>query len=116
MCIYKSSYYDAENSLSDSSMVLNDGINLFGMNYIFGFMIWSGWAKKHNITANTPSYKRRSLYNSIPFIMTRDISEIPTGKYYGKLTPYNESISLYPFTSYYAKKFDTHLLILYMHG
>mgnify|MGYP003571246846 CR=1 FL=1 len=103
---YKSPYYDTETSISDSSLVINSGINISAMNYIFGFMVGSGGAREDNITAITPSYKKRNLYNPIPFRMTRDTSEIPTGQYYGKLVSYNESNSVYPVTSYYVKKFD----------
>jgi len=104
---YKSSYYDTETSLNDSSMPNNSGINISAMNYIFGFMVGSGGAREDNITAITPSYKKRSLYNPIPFRMTQDTSIIPAGKYYGKLESYNDSNSVYPTTSYYVKKFDT---------
>lgn len=103
---YKSTYYDTEKSISDPSMVNNSGINISAMNYIFGFMVGSGGSREDNITAIAPSYKKRSLYNPIPFRMTRDTSEIPAGKYYGKLLTYNESNSVYPITSYYVKKFD----------
>jgi len=104
---YKSQYYDTETSISDSSTILNSGINLSALNHIQGFMIGSGGAKEDNISAVTPRYKRRSLFNPIPFRMTRETDKIPEGKYYGKLLTYNETNSLLPITSYYVKKFDS---------
>ena len=47
---YKSPYYDTETSVSDSSLVINSGINISAMNYIFGFMVGSGGAREDNIS------------------------------------------------------------------
>ena len=39
---YKSIHYDAECSVSDGGMVVNPGVNISAMNYIFGFMVEHG--------------------------------------------------------------------------
>lgn len=102
---YKSVHYDAECSISNGSMVVNSGVNISAMNFIFGFMMGDGGAKEDNITVIAPNYRNRNLYRAIPFRMSNDGSTIPNGKYFGKLKAFHSTGSD-PVTSYYIKKFD----------
>lgn len=103
---YKSIYYDAECSVSDGSMVINSGINISAMNFIFGFMMGDGGAREDNITPIAPNYKNRSLFHPIPFRMSNDGYPIENGKYYGKVQSFQGSAGMDPVTSYFVKLFD----------
>lgn len=103
---YKSTSYDAECSLSDGSAIVNPGVNISALNFVFGFMMGDGGAREDNITAIAPNYKNRGLYRAIPFRMSNDGNEIPAGKYFGKVQSYQGSAGIDPITSYYVKKFD----------
>lgn len=103
---YKSIHYDAECSISDGSSVVNAGVNISALNFIFGFMMGDGGAREDNITAIAPNYKNRSLYRPIPFRMSNDGVEIPAGKYYGRAKSFQGSAGMDPITSCYVKKFD----------
>ena len=92
---YKSTGYTSETNGSKSI----GGVNISGLNYIFGFMIGDGGAREDNITAIAPDYKNRSLYRAIPFRMSNDDYPIAEGKYYGKM-------SVGGVDSFYIKKFD----------
>lgn len=100
---YISGNYNAEfNTLkpNDAAYPIMDGINISAHDTIFGFMVGNGGAKSDNITAIAPDYKRRMLYNTIPFRMSNDGKEIDQGKYFGKFVSNNGT------ESYYVKKFD----------
>ena len=103
---YDSIYYNAETSISNSSMIVNPGVNISAMNFIFGFMIGDGGAREDNMTAIAPDYKRRSLFRAIPFRMSNDGNPIPNGKYYGKVESFQGVGGGSTVTSYYVKKFD----------
>lgn len=103
---YNSIHYDAECSVSDGSMIVNPGVNISALNFIFGFMMGDGGAREDNMTAIAPNYKNRSLYHPIPFRMSNDGIAIPEGKYYGKVTSFQGSAGMEPITSSYVKKFD----------
>lgn len=103
---YNSIYYDAEASISNGAMVLNSGVNISAMNFIFGFMIGDGGAREDNMTAIAPDYKRRSLFRAIPFRMSNDGAAIPNGKYFGKVDSLQGVGTGSTVTSYYVKKFD----------
>lgn len=103
---YKSIHYDAECSVSNGAMVVNAGVNISALNFIFGFMMGDGGAREDNITAIAPNYKNRSLYRPIPFRMSNDGFAIPAGKYFGKVQSFQGSAGMDPITSCYVKKFD----------
>lgn len=103
---YNSIHYDAECSISDGSMVVNAGVNISALNFIFGFMIGDGGAREDNMTAIAPNYKNRSLYRAVPFRMSNDGSLIKDGKYYGGVKSFQGSAGMDPITSLYVKKFD----------
>ncbi len=103
---YKSIHYDAECSISDGSMIVNSGVNISAMNYIFGFMIGDGGAREDNSSAIAPNYKNRGLFHAIPFRMSNDGRAIPEGKYYGKAQTFQGATGMDPITSYYVKLFD----------
>lgn len=103
---YKSIYYDAECSISNGAMIINPGVNISAMDYIFGFMVGDGGAREDNMTAIAPNYKNRTLYRAIPFRMSNDGTEIPAGKYYGKQSSFQGSGMSEAIDSYYVKKFD----------
>lgn len=103
---YKSIHYDAECSVSDGGMVVNPGVNISAMNYIFGFMMGDGGAREDNMTAIAPNYKNRGLYRPVPFRMSNDGIAIPEGKYYGKQSTFQGSGMSEAIDSYYVKKFD----------
>lgn len=103
---YRSIYYDTETSITNGAMVLNSGINISAMNFIFGFMIGDGGGREDNMSVIAPDYKNRNLYRPIPFRMSNDGQPMPNGKYYGRLQSLQGSTGLDPITSYYVKKFD----------
>lgn len=103
---YKSIHYDAECSVSDGGMIVNPGVNISAMNYVFGFMMGDGGAREDNMTAIAPNYKNRGLYRAVPFRMSNDGTDIPNGKYFGKQSTFQGSGMSEPITSYYVKKFD----------
>ena len=103
---YKSIYYDTETSISNSAVSVNTGVNISALNFVFGFMFGDGGAREDNITAIAPDYKNRNLFRAIPFRMSNDGSEIPNGKYFGKVNSYQGTTGMDPITSYYVKKFD----------
>lgn len=103
---YNSIYYDAETSISNGSMIVNPGVNISALNFVFGFMMGDGGAGEDNTSVIAPSYKSRSLFRPIPFRMSNDGSVIPQGRYYGKSHSYQSSSGADPVTSYYVKKFD----------
>lgn len=103
---YKSIHYDAESSLSDGSMIINGGVNISAMNFIFGFMIGDGAVREDNISVIAPNYKSRGLFRAIPFRMSNDGNPMKEGIYFGKSTSYQGSGSSNAITSYYVKKFD----------
>lgn len=103
---YKSIHYNAETSLTDPAVVVNQGVNLPAMHHIFGFMMGDGGSKEDNITAISPSYKDRGLYHAIPFRMSNDGKPLEDGMYYGKYQSYQSDIGMDPITSYFIKKFD----------
>lgn len=103
---YNSIHYDAECSISDGSMLVNSGVNISAMNFIFGFMIGDGGAREDNVTAIAPNYKNRGLFHPIPFRMSNDGSPLEAGKYYGKATSFQGASGMDPITSYYVKLFD----------
>lgn len=102
---YDSIYYDAEASVSNGSMIMNPGVNISALNFIFGFMMGDGGAGEDNMTAIAPDYKTRSLFHPIPFRMSNDGSPIVEGKYFGKAQTYQGS-GMDTVTSYYVKRFD----------
>lgn len=102
---YKSIYYNAECSTSNGSMVINPGVNISALNYIFGFMMGDGGAREDNVTAIAPNYKNRNLYRAVPFRMSNDNHEIPNGKYFGRYTSFKNA-GMDPIISSYVKKFD----------
>lgn len=104
---YKSIHYDAETSITNESVVVNGGVNISALNFIFGFMFGDGGAREDNITAIAPDYKNRNLFRAIPFRMSNDGSPIPNGKYFGKVKSYQGTTGMEPITSYYVKKFDS---------
>lgn len=103
---YKSIHYNAETSITNGSVIVNGGVNISALNYIFGFMVGDGGAKEDNMTAIAPDYKNRNLYRPIPFRMSNDGVAIPEGIYYGKTKTYQGSIGMDPIESSYVKKFD----------
>jgi hypothetical protein len=104
---YNSINYDAEVSTSNGGMVINPGINISALNFVFGFMIGDGGAREDNMTAIAPDYKRRTLYRAIPFRMSNDGTSIPDGRYFGKAQTFTGTTSMEPITSWFVKKFDT---------
>lgn len=102
---YNSIHYNAESSITDPSMIVNSGINISAMNFIFGFMIGDGGAREDNMTAIAPDYKRRTLFRAVPFRMSNDGTEIPQGRYFGKVETFGTNMA--PVTSLYVKKFDS---------
>ena len=105
---YKSDKYDAEISLTDSSIAANGGINISAMNYVFGFMVGDGGSKEDNITVIAPNYKNRGLFHAIPFRMSNDgynNGKVPAGIYYGKSVS-AASATTEEITSYYVKRFS----------
>lgn len=104
---YNSIYYDAEVSTNNGEMVINPGINISALNFVFGFMMGDGGAKEDNMTAIAPDYKRRTLYRAIPFRMSNDGTDIPEGRYFGKFQTFTGTTSMEPITSYFVKKFDS---------
>ena len=103
---YSSIHYDAECSVSDGSMVVNSGVNISALNFIFGFMIGNGGSREDNVSVIAPNYKNRTLYHPIPFRMSNDGSQMINGKYYGRSKSIQNNAGLDPVTSYYIKKFD----------
>lgn len=103
---YKSIYYDAEASVSNGSLYVNQGVKIPAMNYIFGFMMGDGGAKEDNITAIAPNYKDRCLYRPIPFRMSNDGYAMQNGIYYGRAKSYKSDIGEEPIISSYVKLFD----------
>ena len=103
---YDSIYYNAETSISNSGIVVNPGVNISALNYIFGFMIGDGGAREDNVTAIAPDYKRRNLYRAVPFRMSNDGVKMAAGKYYGKSQSIQGNAGMDPITSFYVKKFD----------
>lgn len=103
---YDSIYYNAETSISNSGIVVNPGVNISALNYIFGFMIGDGGAREDNVTAIAPDYKRRNLYRAVPFRMSNDGVKMAAGKYYGKAQSIQGNAGMDPITSFYVKKFD----------
>lgn len=104
---YDSIHYNAECSTSNGESTINAGVNISALNFIFGFMIGDGGAREDNMTAIAPDYKNRSLYRPVPFRMSNDGTNLPEGKYYGKVQSFQGSSGMEPVTSYYIKKFDT---------
>lgn len=100
---YKNSSYNAETNIGGTTVTPNGGINVSGNHFIFGFMVGDGGSKEDNITAIASDYKRRTLYNAIPFRMSNDGYDMPNGRYFGKATTAGASA----ITSYYIKKFDS---------
>jgi len=103
---YNSIHYNAESSLSNPSMVINPGVNISAMNFIFGFMMGDGGAREDNMTAIAPDYKRRTLFRAIPFRMSNDGSPMPAGRYFGAVTTLTGSNEMAPVTSYFVKRFE----------
>lgn len=103
---YQSINYNAESSTLNGSSVINAGVNISALNFIFGFMTGDGGAREDNVTAIAPNYKSRSLFRAVPFRMSVDDAPIQKGKYYGKSQTYKNSSMQDPITSYYVKKFD----------
>ncbi|MCM1215401.1 MAG: hypothetical protein NC548_12885 [Lachnospiraceae bacterium] len=104
---YDSIYYNAETSVTkNSGVVVNTGVNISALNYIFGFMIGDGGAREDNVTAIAPDYKRRNLYRAVPFRMSNDGTKLAAGRYYGKSQTVQGNAGMDPITSYYVKKFD----------
>lgn len=103
---YDSIYYNAETSITNGGVVVNPGVNISALNYIFGFMIGDGGAREDNVTAIAPDYKRRNLYRAVPFRMSNDGVKMAAGKYYGKSQSIQGNAGMDPITSYYVKKFD----------
>lgn len=103
---YKSIHYNAECSVTDGGMVVNPGVNISAMNYIFGFMMGDGGAREDNMTAIAPNYKNRGLYRAIPFRMSNDGFGLPEGKYFGKQSTFQGSGMKDVIDSYFIKKFD----------
>lgn len=104
---YKSINYNAETSTSNGAMVVNPGINISALNFVFGFMMGDGGAREDNMTAIAPDYKRRNLFRPIPFRMSNDGLLLPTGRYFGKAQTFTGTTSIEPITSYFVKKFDS---------
>lgn len=103
---YDSPAYNAEVSLSDPSKGAIAGVNISAANFVFGFMMGEGGTKEDNITAIAPDYKRRNIFNPIPFRMTNDGYPIPNGRYFGRIDSYSGSAHVDTISSYYIKKFD----------
>jgi len=103
---YNSIYYNAETSITNGGVIVNPGVNISALNYIFGFMIGDGGAREDSMTAIAPDYKRRSLYRAIPFRMSNDGVAIPAGKYFGRSQTIQGNAGMDPISSYYVKKFD----------
>lgn len=103
---YKSIHYNAETSITESGIVVNPGVNIPAMNFVFGFMMGDGGAKEDNMTAIAPNYKNRSLYRPVPFRMSNDGIAIPNGKYFGRAESYKSDIGDEPIISSYVKLFD----------
>lgn len=103
---YDSIYYNAETSITNGGIVVNPGVNISALNYIFGFMIGDGGAREDNVTAIAPDYKRRNLYRAVPFRMSNDGVKMAAGKYYGKSQSIQGNAGMDPITSFYVKKFD----------
>ena len=104
---YVSTHYNAETSVTNPAAILNSGVNIPAMNFIFGFMIGDGGAREDNMTAVAPDYKRRTLFRAIPFRMSNDGTKIPNGQYFGRSTTFAGSGSAEAITSYFIKKFDS---------
>jgi hypothetical protein len=104
---YNSIHYDAEVSTSNGAMVVNPGINISALNFVFGFMMGDGGAREDNMTAIAPDYKRRTLFRPIPFRMSNDGIALPTGRYFGKAQTFTGTTSMEPITSYFVKKFES---------
>jgi len=104
---YASIHYNAENSITNPAAMLNSGINISAMNFIFGFMMGDGGAREDNMTAIAPDYKRRTLFRAVPFRMSNDGTKIPNGQYFGKSTTFAGAGGMEPVTSYFVKKFDS---------
>lgn len=104
---YNSINYDAEVSTSNGAMVVNPGINISALNFVFGFMMGDGGAKEDNMTAIAPDYKRRTLFRPIPFRMSNDGTVLPAGRYFGKAQTFTGTTSMESITSYFVKKFDS---------
>ena len=104
---YESPAYNAEISLSDPSKGAIPGINISGANFVFGFMMGEGGTKEDNVTAIAPDYKRRNIFNPIPFRMSNDGYPIPAGRYFGRIDSYTGSSHVDTISSYYVKKFDS---------
>ena len=92
---YKSPMFNAETNSANPGNMVNSGINISAMNFIFGFMIGDGGAREDNITAIAPDYKRRTLFHSVPFRMSNDGTVINADKYFGKYQDLNGNISYY---------------------
>ena len=104
---YNSIHYNAETSVTNPASIVNAGVNISALNFIFGFMIGDGGAREDNITAIAPDYKRRTLFRSIPFRMSNDGTQIPQGQYFGKSKTLSGPGSMESITSYFVKKFDS---------
>lgn len=104
---YNSIYYDAEVSTNNGAMVVNPGINISALNFVFGFMMGDGGAREDTVTAIAPDYKRRTLFRAIPFRMSNDGTELQEGRYFGKTQTFTGTTSMEPITSYFVKKFDS---------
>ena len=106
---YDSVHYNAEfpkDPPPGLKLTENLGINISAMNFIFGFMMGDGGAREDNMTAIAPDYKRRTLFRAVPFRMSNDGTNIPEGKYYGKVTTFAGGSKMDPVTSYFVKRFD----------
>lgn len=101
---WQSPSYTAETS-DDKLAPPRSGVNISGLDYVFGFMVGDGGAREDNITAITPDYKRRNLYHPVPFrIETSDDKTTwttPTDKYFGKIKDAKGN------TLFYIKLFET---------
>jgi len=104
---YQSIHYNAETSISNPSSIINPGINISALNYVFGFMMGDGGAREDNTTAIAPDYKRRTLFRAVPFRMSNDGTTLLGGQYFGKVTTFAGSAGMDPITSYFVKKFDS---------
>lgn len=102
---YDSIYYDAETSISNGSMILNPGVNISALNFVFGFMMGDGGSREDNMTAIAPNYKNRCLFRPIPFRMSNDGFPAVNGKYFGK-TQHYQGTGMDTITSSYVKRFD----------
>lgn len=104
---YNSIHYNAETSITNGSLVVNPGINISALNFVFGFMMGDGGAREDNMTAIAPDYKRRTLFRAIPFRMSNDGTNMLNGRYFGKTQSFVGSTGMEPVTSCYIKKFDS---------